>query len=268
MTFRADLHCHSTFSDGSLTPHQLVDLAISKNLEGLSITDHDAFGAYPEVLSYAASKNLEMVTGVEFSASMDGQSVHILGYGFDPESKSLQAFTERHISRRLTRNCALLENLKREGLDISEEELYASSSHMIGRPHIAQLLIEKGYVKDMKTAFKKYLGDGAKCYVAGPLFTVQETLDQIRQANGKPVLAHPHLYSGKNFVKKVLSKGFWGLECTYGSLVPEQNAPWHTLANELGLQKTAGSDFHGIAKPNAPLGASFVSRELFNLLST
>lgn len=268
MTFRADLHCHSTCSDGTLSPNELVDLAINRNLQGLSITDHDAFNAYPDVLNYASKKGLEMVTGVEFSASMKGKSVHILGYAFDPENKGLKAFTDRHLERRLTRNRELLSNLHKEGLEITEEELYTSPSHMIGRPHIAHLMVQKGYVKDIREAFKKFLGDGAKCFVPGPLFSIEETLEKIREAGGKPVLAHPHLYDSKKFVKKVLECGFWGMECTYGSLSIEQNAPWHTLANELGLQKTAGSDFHGLAKSNAALGSSFVSREQFTLLST
>jgi predicted metal-dependent phosphoesterase TrpH len=269
MTFRADLHCHSTCSDGALNPHELVDLAIKKGLQGLSITDHDAFDAYPEVLTYAAQNNLAMVTGVEFSASMNGKSVHILGYGFDPENHELKAFSERHRERRVARNRELLERLKTEGISIDEDELYTSSpSRMIGRPHIALLMVKKGHVKDMRTAFKKYLGDGAKCYVPGPLFTLEETLDHIRHAGGKPVLAHPHLYDGKKFVKKVLEKGFWGMECSYGSLSILQNAPWHTLAAELGLHKTAGSDYHGPFKVNAELGSSTVSEETFNLLST
>lgn len=268
MTFRADLHCHSTCSDGSLSPNELVDLAVSRDLQGLSITDHDAFNAYPDVLAYAASKGLEMVTGVEFSASLKGKSVHILGYAFDPENKELKAFTDRHLNRRLMRNRELLSNLRQEGVEISEEDLYNSPSHMIGRPHIAQLMVEKGYVKDIRTAFKKFLGDGSKCFVPGPLFSVEETLEKIRHARGKPVLAHPHLYDSKKFVKQVLELGFWGIECTYGSLSIEQNAPWHTLAKELGLHKTAGSDFHGLAKSNASLGSSFVSREQFTLLST
>ncbi|MFV0339079.1 MAG: PHP domain-containing protein [Parachlamydiaceae bacterium] len=269
MTFRADLHCHSTCSDGSLTPNELVDLAIKKGLQGLSITDHDAFDAYPEVLNYATQNGLKMVTGVEFSASLNGKSVHILGYGFDPQNKELKAFSGRHRDRRIARNRELLEKLLKEGIPLDENELYASaSSRMIGRPHIALLMVKHGFVKDVRTAFKKYLGDGAKCYVPGPQFTIEETLDHLRRAGGKPVLAHPHLYDGKKFVKKILDKGFWGMECNYGSLTIPQNAPWHSLAAELGLHKTAGSDYHGPYKTNAELGASFVSEEVFTLLST
>lgn len=267
MSFRTDLHCHSTCSDGSLTPEQLVDLAVAKDLQGLSITDHDTVASYPQIIDYAASKGIQMITGVEFSAHFNEKSVHILGYGFTPSDPGILDLCERHQERRKLRNLEILKKLNALDLPITEEELYAIPSHTIGRPHIALLMVQKGYVPDFKRAFNRFLGDGKKCFVPGPMISVEETLDVIKKAHGKAVIAHPHLYSNKKFVRKVLALGFDGMECNYACLPFELNAPWHTMANEFALIRTGGSDFHGDKKPGIPLGASSVGLDVFQQLS-
>jgi predicted metal-dependent phosphoesterase TrpH len=266
MSFRADLHCHSTCSDGSLSPEQLVDLAVVKGLQGLSITDHDTVASYPHIIDYAASKGIKMITGVEFSSHFNEKSVHILGYGFDPSDETLLALCARHQERRKLRNLEILKKLESFNLPITEEELYAIPSHTIGRPHIALLMVQKGYVPDFKRAFNRYLGDGKKCFVPGPMITVEETLAVIKKAGGKAVIAHPHLYSNKKFVRKVLELGFDGIECDYACFSLQFNMPWHTMANEFNLIHTGGSDFHGDKKPGIPLGASSVSIDVFQSL--
>ncbi len=261
---KADLHCHSTCSDGSLTPEELVLLAAEKGLCGLSITDHDTVAAYPHIISFAREHHIQMITGVELSAFHEGKSVHVLGYNFNPLNETLLDFCAQHTGRRLKRNKLILELLDRQGFHIAEEELYQNQSNTIGRPHIADLLVKKGYIKDIQTAFKKLLGDGKACYAQGPVFSVEDTLAVIRAAGGISVLAHPHLMHNKKFVRKVIALGFDGIECDYATFPMELNAPWHSLANELNLLKTAGSDFHGSKKPGIPLGASAISLDESN----
>lgn len=263
MPFRADLHCHSTCSDGSCTPQELIDLAIEKGLSGLSITDHDTVDAYSAI---SDNRGLKLLTGVEFSTVLNGKSVHILGYGIDVSSQKLLDFCAKHQERRRTRNRGILSLLEKQGMVISEEELFAIAGHTVGRPHIAELLVSKGYVDSHQKAFQKYIGDGKSCYIQGDHFSIEETLDIIHGAGGISVLAHPHLYHGKRFVKTVLEKGIRGLECDYACFPKAQNAPWHRLAEELSLLKTAGSDFHGKKKPGIPLGASCVDEKTFSTL--
>lgn len=257
-----DLHTHTTFSDGSFTPEDLIDLALKIGLKGLAITDHDSILAYPSALILAKSKGLQLIPGVEFSCHYKNTSVHILGYSFKCTEPGLLEFCERHKNRRNNRNRKILEKLKDHGVEISEAELKNSASGMVGRPHIAKILVEQGHAPDIASAFKLFLGDGKKCYVSGELFTIEETLNVIHSAGGLAVLAHPHLYYDSPLVKEILSHHpFDGLECEYGKMPPEKNAPWITYATKHGLIMTGGSDFHGTIKPNLPLGATTITQE-------
>lgn len=263
MPFRADLHTHSTCSDGSYTPQDLVELAKAKGLSALSITDHDTVEAYHQL---DITQGIQIIPGVEFSTAWKDKSVHILGYGIDPASPLLLAFCAKHQERRKNRNSAILKLLSSHGMAISDKELYTDYKGTIGRPHIADLMVKKGYVADHKKAFQKYLGDGKCCFIPGAQFSLEETLSVIKTAGGLSVLAHPHLYHGVRFVKEVLQQGLQGIECDYACFPASKNAPWHKLAEQLFLLKTAGSDFHGEKKPGIPLGASCMDEKTFSTL--
>lgn len=272
ISFRADLHCHSTCSDGSLTPNELVLLAKERGLQGISITDHDSFSAYPDVLNFAKEQGIKMITGAEFSTELKQKSVHVLGYNFDINNPRLQEICKRHKERRKNRNSQILNNLRKEGCTITEDELKAFTSASIGRPHIANLMIQKGFVKDIKEAFNRFLGDGKSCFARSTPLTIEETLYAIHEADGFAVLAHPHLYQSKKFVKEILEEGFDGqgfdgIECYYAHMRDEDNAPWIALAMEKELLMTGGSDFHGSNKSGISLGASFTNEETFKVLS-
>lgn len=259
MTFRADLHCHSTCSDGTLSVEELLQLALASGIQGLSITDHDTLGAYPEALILGKKLGIQVIPGIEFSAHSNGKSVHILGYSFDHTSPALHRLCERHRQRREERNRLILEKLK-----INPEELASSTSlHTIGRPHIAKLLVDKGIVSDIAEAFHRYIGDGKPCFVQGATFSIEETLDAIHQAKGLAVLAHPHLQNSPSFVKKILNHPFDGLECEYAQMPSNKNAPWLALAKEKKLLMTGGSDFHGSVKPTLKLGATCINQDKF-----
>ena len=270
MTFRADLHSHSTCSDGSMTPQELVEHAKERGLQGLSITDHDTVSAYEVALPIARAAGLQMISGVEFSSVMGEVSVHLLGYAFDLRNERLLEFCEKHQRRREDRNRGILNRLRQLGLSIKEEELQQfSSTHLpggqgsIGRPHIAMAMMQHGFVSSVDEAFKKYLGNGKHAFVQGASFSAQETIDIIHGAGGFAVIAHPHLIKGKKVVRKLTELPFDGVEVYYARIPRNQEEKWLQLAKEKEWMYTGGSDFHGMAKPHIPLGCSWVPEPVF-----
>ena len=265
--FRADLHCHSTCSDGTLTPTEIIHLAKSKNLTGLSITDHDTIGAYTEAVSVANSLQFPLISGAEFSSVHEQTNVHILAYGFSLESKIIHDFCYKHCSRRTLRNQTILDLLKMHGMPIDELDLKESTPHaIIGRPHIALAMMKKGYVTSIQQAFHLYIGEGKSCYHPGQKVSVEETLDIIHQAKGLAIIAHPHLIQNVSTVKRLLDMNFDGLEGYYARFHANQNERWIKIAQNKNWLITGGSDFHGTIKPTLPLGSSWVNQETFSIL--
>lgn len=270
--FRADLHSHSIYSDGTDTPFELIDKAKNANLSGLSITDHDTIGAYSEeVFSYARASSIQLLTGVEISSETETGSVHILGYGFDIFSKVLNEFLEEMQRRREKRNATILKKLKEKKMEITEKELFdfskrAEIKKSVGRPHIAALMVQKGYVNSFQDAFQLYLKEGASCFVPGFKYTPKEVIELLHEVKAKAVLAHPHFFKKGKFLKELLSLPFDGVECYYGILSKDVERKWLDLARERKWIATGGSDYHGSFKPHIQLGASYVTQETFNTL--
>ncbi|MCX6986719.1 MAG: PHP domain-containing protein [Chlamydiae bacterium] len=264
-SFRADLHTHTLYSDGSCTPKELIDLAVEAGLQALSITDHDTVEAYKEAIPYAKDKGLLLGTGVEFSSIYKTQNVHILGYNFDIDNPLLQAFCQQQQERRKNRNLIILDKLARFRFIITADELEAVTvlQKAVGRPHIAQILVEKGYVKSIQEAFSIYLGDGKCCYEQGDNGSLEEVIHVITQAKGKVFLAHPHLIYDGLFVKQILSHPFDGIECYYGRCSKEKERRWLKMARDRALLISGGSDFHGSMKPYISLGCSWVPHKEF-----
>lgn len=264
-----DLHMHSTCSDGTLTPEELVVLAKEKGLKGISITDHDSVNAYPDALLHAKKHQITLISGIELSCHFKDESTHILGYSFDYSHPSLLALCERHRLRRVNRNLAILDKLKSLGIEISETELNANATGVVGRPHIAKILVQRGLVADIPDAFKTYLGEGKKAYCPGETFSVEEAIQVIHEAKGFAVLAHPHLHYNHAFVRELLNAhSFDGIECEYAIMPPAKNAPWSNLAKQKNLLITGGSDFHGAIKPMIPLGSATIQEEQIEPLIT
>lgn len=265
--FRADLHTHTLFSDGSDKPEALIDLAIKKGLHGLSITDHDTVKAYKTALPYAKERNFPLISGVEFSSYFKQESIHILCYGFPLNSEPIQELCEKHIKRRIKRNQKILENLRRLNISIDESDIpRLTDEGVIGRPHIAIALIKKGVVATMREAFQKYLGEGKLAYEEGEKFSVEETLEYIKKGQGKAILAHPQLIIRKQILKNLLEMPFDGVEGYYSSIAYDENEIFIKKAKEKNWLITGGSDYHGTIKPNNPLGASWVGEETFKVL--
>lgn len=265
--FRADLHCHSIYSDGSDTPATLLTMAKRLGLQGLSITDHDSIDAYtPELFTLADELNVRLLPGVEISSELKESSVHILAYGKEIISGALCSFLEEMQKRRRARNLAILEKLSAKNMPISEEELMAYAvQRTIGRPHIAELMVQKGYVSCLYEAFDKYLKEGRPCYASGIKYTPTEVIEVIHQAKGRAVLAHPHFLKS-SLANRLLSLPFDGIECYYGNLAKSFEVPWVKLAKKRNLIATGGSDYHGAIKPHIALGCSTVDESTFNQL--
>lgn len=265
--FRADLHSHTIFSDGSDSPEKLIDLASMKGLKGLSITDHDTTKAYERAFRYASEKKFPLVSGVEFSAYFRQESIHILCYAFPLNSRPIQALCEKHILRRKERNQKILEKLKRLNIDIDEKDIPQTTLEgVIGRPHIAIALIKKGVVATMRDAFQKYLGEGKAAYEEGEKISVEETLQYIKEGKGKAVIAHPQLIIRKRLLKDLLEMPFDGVEGYYANIPFQEDEIFIKKAKEKGWLITGGSDYHGSIKPNIQLGSSWVNEETFNKL--
>lgn len=263
MEFRADMHCHSTCSDGTLTPVELVCLAKKIGLSGLAITDHDTTDAYTDSLFELAEKmGIRLKTGVEFSAQMHGIGIHILGYGYDYKHQGIIDFCAEHVKRRKERNRKMLQKLMENHVCIEEHELCANG--VVGRPHIALQMVKKGYVKTMREAFDRYLGDDKCCFDAGKPFSCQETIDMIHQAGGKAFIAHPCFIRKKKALDTALGMNFDGLECFYSKMPSAEEAKWYKIAQDRSFLISGGSDYHGGMNPDVELGASWIDEKAFN----
>ncbi|MBO9609113.1 MAG: PHP domain-containing protein [Paenibacillaceae bacterium] len=247
----ADLHTHTTASDGLETPSSNVRAASAAGLAAVAITDHDTVAGVEEALAEGKRLGVEVVPGVEISTTAGGRDIHVLGYFVDIRDETLLGHLDRQRRARDERNERIAAKLRELGLAITMEEVEASvpekkPDETIGRPHIAALLVRKGYVASMKEAFDRYLADGAAAYVApdrnGPL----DAAGWIRQAGGAAVLAHPGLYRNVALVTEWLDSGaFDGVEAYHSDHSPEEEALFARLAEQRGLPATAGSDFHG-----------------------
>jgi predicted metal-dependent phosphoesterase TrpH len=247
-----DLHTHSTRSDGTLTPSEVVELASTRDLAGIALTDHDTTAGLPEAREAAAGKGLEVLTGCELSAEHQGQPVHVLGYAFDPQEPLFAARREWIRAGRVRRAERMVERLRELGADVSFErvrELAGGAS--VGRPHIARALVEAGVVPDVPTAFSQdWIGTGGRAYVAKTAVTPVEAVGLIRGAGGVAVLAHPSIHAGASAVpepviRAMAAAGMAGLEVDHPDQPPEDRAHWRRLAAELGLEATGASDCHG-----------------------
>ena len=267
--FRADLHCHSCFSDGTDTPEQLIQLALSKGFSGLSITDHDTIAAYEQALVYAKNLNFPLLSGVEFSASYRGEPVHILGYAYQMKSALIASLCKKHHQRRDERNRQILRKLGTLNIDISMQDLESSDFRgSIGRPHIAKVLLERGLVSSIQEAFELYLAEGKAAYHPGEPISVEETIEVLHRSQGKAVLAHPHLLKRSTTVRALLNMPFDGLECYYARFTLDQEKKWIDLAQQRKWLITGGSDYHGATKPYSIFGSSWVGKETFEQLYT
>ena len=259
-----DLHSHTNESDGTCSPAQLVAEALRAGVTILGITDHDTFKGYDQALPAAADAGLELVCGIELSTKLHGYSAHLLGYFLFQENGAqnldeFRAWIAGQQAARRDRNVRLAARLRELGFDITLEEAEARGRGMTGRPHFAQILVERGYVANLRQAFDEYLDESAKGYVfrAEPQFA--EGVARIRAAGGIASLAHPVRVKGDvpALMPELCASGLGAIEAYHSDHTPEDTQLYLGLARQYGLRVTGGSDYHGAVKPNVTLGAGY-----------
>jgi 3',5'-nucleoside bisphosphate phosphatase len=256
-----DLHSHTTASDGTYSPAQLVEEATRTGVRTLGITDHDTFSGYDQALPLAHRAGLDLICGIELSTKLHGHSVHLLGYFLNPfhDADGFGVFRrwigDLQASRR-ERNVRLIARLRELGLDITLEEVQARGGEMTGRPHFAQVLIQKGYVSNVQQAFDEYLDESAKGYVTRREPAFAEAVKYIRDAGGIASLAHPIRLREDvaATLPELLAAGLNAIEVYHSDHSAAQTALYRQLAGQHGLLVTGGSDFHGAVKPEIRLG--------------
>jgi predicted metal-dependent phosphoesterase TrpH len=262
-----DLHSHTSESDGTFSPAELIAEARRVCVSTLGITDHDTFAGYDQAVPAAREAGVELVCGIELSTKLHGQSVHLLGYfpradgsGADgPTEHGLDEFrswvVEMQASRR-DRNVRLVARLRELDVEITLAEAEARGRGMTGRPHFAQLLLEKGYVGSLQQAFDDYLDESAKGYVYRHEPQLSDAVARIRRAGGIASLAHPVRVKGDvaAMLPELCGAGLNAIEAYHSDHSPEDTRAYLELARRYGMLATGGSDFHGAAKPGVELG--------------
>jgi hypothetical protein len=249
MASRADLHCHSTFSDGSLTPTQLVARAVQRGLEVIALTDHDCTDGLAEGLEAAARyPGFLLIPGVELSTDVPQDEVHVLGYFIAWRSSAFQERLARLRRSRLDRGQAMVAKLRELGIDLSWERVREiAGDGAVGRPHIALAMLEAGHIKTLDEAFDRYLSRNGPAYVEREKMTPTEAVQLITSVNGLPVLAHPaQLQDLDRFLEELKGAGLIGLEVYYQDYSSEDIDRLLAVARRHDLLPLGGSDFHGI----------------------
>jgi predicted metal-dependent phosphoesterase TrpH len=255
---RFDLHTHTTASDGTLTPAALVQAALEQRLELLAITDHDTVAGIAPARDAAAGTPLRILPGIEVSVLHEGHSVHLLGYGLDPESKTLHTRLGGLKLGREERARRIVALLAEHGTPIPWERVAELGRGAIGRPHIARVLIEQGYARDIPDAFDRFIGPGCPAYLPSGRLDPSEAVALIRDAGGEAALAHAMLLDDDVDLDALLdllqAVGATGLEVYHTEHDAAARQRLRRIAEERGLWWCGGSDFHGPSKPRAHLG--------------
>jgi len=255
-----DLHSHTNESDGTSSPAQLIEEAVRAGVTVLGITDHDTFAGYDQATGAARAAGVELICGIELSTKLHGRSVHLLGYF--PTTESLGDFREWILdlqASRRERNVRLAARLRELGFDITVEEAEARGRGMTGRPHFAEIMVEKGYVKNLRQAFDDYLDESATGYVYRREPQFAEGIAAIRKAGGIASLAHPVRVHGNvpEMMPELCGSGLNAIEAYHSDHDSRDTELYLELARRYDLLVTGGSDFHGDAKPGVKLGTGY-----------
>ncbi len=254
-TIIADLHTHSNFSDGTFSPEGLVSLAKLRGLSVIAVTDHDTTDGIDLAIKAGKYYGVEVIAGVELSCEYNGVEIHVLGYFIDTTSSELQSLLNQQKLYRRERMGEIISRLNKDGIKLSLENVtsYAKGG-VVGRPHLASVLIKQGYAKNLQDVYKRFIGKHCPYYVPTRRLKISEAIEIIRSSSGLPVLAHPIFVPEELLIELLENFAFWGIETYY----PEHSVRFisylESLAQQFSLVKTGGSDFHGSAKKEDFLG--------------
>lgn len=262
-----DLQAHTTASDGSYTSTELIHHAHQIGLSAIGVTDHDTVGGLEEAVAAASEVGIEVVPGIEISVDYPQGEFHLLGYYVDYKNPEFLDRIHYLQENRFNRNAVMVRKMNDLGFEITLEEIEAESGGgQLGRPHMARAMLKKGYVSTVQEAFDKYLADGQPLHVPKVKLSPQEAIGLVHHAGGVAVLAHPKYmeYPTEAELAEELSRlkdaGLDGLECYYSQHTEEETQQYLRLARHFGFLVTSGSDFHGVSKPDVPLGIIYQGR--------
>ena len=263
-----DLHTHSTFSDGTYSPQELINLAYKNNIKAIAITDHDTIDGISYAIPEAEKFNIELINGIEISADYKGIEIHILGYFLDIKNTKLLNLLKDLEKTRNKRNQDLINKLNEIGVNISLDYVKSLSPlGLVTRAHFGKAIAEKGYTKNIKEAFNIYLGKGKPAYIKRTLIPYDQAIKIILESNGIPVLAHPMIYKLSNndldiAIRELKHAGLKGIECYYPSNTLKQTNTLLSMCKKYNMKITGGSDFHGDNRPDVSLGNIFLGKQI------
>lgn len=265
---QADLHLHTIYSDSTFTPEQVIEGAKAKNLAGVAVTDHDTIEGYLPTLKAAEGTGIEVFPAVEFSSQLKKKTIHLLGYFVNPDDEGLKNYLEALKGKRFERMEEMIRRLTKIGLDgltiadVAEKIGRAS----FGRPHLAQVLVEKGLAKNRQVAFEKYLSDESPGYVPGIFDEPHRVIELIRQSGGVAVLAHPMLTLVDERIPSFVEAGLGGIEAFYPNISDKISLFYQKIGRKHGLVITGGSDAHGSNRAWTHIGKVTVGMDVVGAL--
>ena len=263
----ADLHVHTSKSDGTFTPEEVVREGLARGLSTIAITDHDTVEAIPQAQAQAKGTDLEIISGIELTAQYENQEIHILGYFIDYKNGTLLEKLKTVQLKRIERIYKIVNNLGEQGVSLNPQSVFdISGKGTAGRMHIARALVKEGWVTNTAEAFRKYIGDKSPAYVLGFNLSPLEAINLIKGSGGTAVLAHPYILRNDELIGEFTGYGLEGIEVYYPEHSQSMVNFYLDLARKLNLLVTGGSDFHGSVKPEIKLGAIKIPVELVEKL--
>ncbi len=260
-----DLHMHTTASDGIYTPTELMRHAHNAGLRVVAVTDHDTTNGLDEAASAVATLGIDFLPGIEINTDVGGGEVHVLGYLLEYRQPAFQSILTVLRDARVQRGERMVERLNEQGVHITWERVREIAQGSVGRPHVAQALLEAGYVQSINEAFDKYIGNGKPAHVPRYKLTPEDAVKLIASAGGLPVIAHPLTTPGLDMLRTWLANlkavGLVGLETYYGTYTQKDEHALLALAKQYALIPTGGTDFHGPNMHPTPLGGRYVPLE-------
>lgn len=264
--YYADLHIHSIYSDGSLTPYEIVKIGKEISLHVLAVTDHDTVSGVEETIGFADNE-IEIIPAVEMSSNIGDLDIHILGYFIDYKDCDLLEYLEIFKKHRVERVKKIIHNLSQDGIKLEFEQIkVAAKNCSLGRPHIAEVLVENGYVRSANEAFTKYLGYDSPYYEPKKDIHPKEVIQKIKRCKGIPVIAHPGTLNNEQLIYQLILDGAMGIEVWH----PDHTAQWRQQLFEIALKNgmvmTGGSDCHGKRLGSIQIGCTGCSEKDVNML--
>jgi predicted metal-dependent phosphoesterase TrpH len=265
---KADLHTHTTFSDGVFSPYELIKKCKQKGLSIISITDHDSVEAFPDAIAYGKEFGVEVIPGVELSALVDDKDVHILGYFVDYTNPNLLEYLEFFRRERVKRAERIVAKLNNINVPLKlETVMERAGKGAVGRPHIASAMVEKGYIDSYQQAFERFIGNGGPAYEKKFQLTLTDAIKLISSSGGLSFLAHPGRYTTEELLQQTIRSGLDGIEVIHPSHQQSHTLYYRGVVNEYFLLESGGSDFHGGKKnDDEVLGNYYIDEVRVNMM--